>query len=178
MIAAAFSAAGGGSGVTPRVWVKPDAGHLCPMIEEFRWSLHPGLLRLTVEGEGSVRARWQKGGAEYANLYLRPRQPPGQAYDVVYTGPQANYRVDGLQPGAEYEFALALVEKQTARRDETYEDGVAKTHLTPTGGAVARLSCGYVARTANRVGRQPTASARVEVTNNAREWVGQERVEL
>ena len=95
--------------VLARVWVEPDAGHLCPMIEEFRWSLHPGLLRLTVEGEGSVRARWQKGGAEYANLYLRPRQPPGQAYDVVYTGPQANYRVDGLQPGAEYEFALALV---------------------------------------------------------------------
>ena len=73
----------------------------------------------------------------------------GQAYDVVYTGPQANYRVDGLQPGAEYEFALALVEKQTARRGRP-TNGVAKTHLTPTGGAVARLSCGYVARTASR----------------------------
>ena len=61
---AALSASASGPG---RVWVEPDAGHLCPMIEEFRWSLLPGLLQLTVEGEGSVRARWQKGGAEYAN---------------------------------------------------------------------------------------------------------------
>ena len=54
-------------------------------------------------GRRGSGAALEKGGAEYANLYLRPRQPPGQAYDVVYTGPQANYRVDGLQPGAEYE---------------------------------------------------------------------------
>ena len=65
---------------------------------------------------------------------------------------------------------LALVEKQTARRDETYEDG--REDLDADGRAV-RASCGYVPAPPSR--RRTNRIGRVEVTNNAREWVGQER---